>query len=119
MLANTKNLNLKKFYCLCLPTLDLPIISICAACYIPPVRPSSSLLLLVGFALSGCLGSSDTYTLYRNSVLDSTMRIHVATFDADSKATYNQENCQLAQDLFQTQDGVRTRFWCEKGKFRK
>jgi hypothetical protein len=59
------------------------------------------------------------WTLYRSSVLDESMRIHVATFDVDEPGTYNFENCQTAASLFQNQDGVRTKFWCEQGRFRK
>lgn len=64
-------------------------------------------------------GDEEVYTLYRNSVLDPTMRLHVATFDgADGKA-YNAENCNVAANLFQSQDGVQTRFWCEPGRYQK
>ena len=59
------------------------------------------------------------YTLYRNSVIDEKMRIHVATFDVADGNDYNNENCALAQKLFQNQPGIRTRFWCEKGRFKK
>jgi hypothetical protein len=68
--------------------------------------------------LTAC-NQSDTYTLYRNSVLDETMRLHVATFDSKDGEKYNQGNCYIAKELFQKQDGVTTKFWCEKGKFRK
>jgi hypothetical protein len=77
-------------------------------------------------ALVACdLSDSNYYTLYRNSTSDGNMRIHVATFDATTGLndslihSYNFENCQIAQELFQRQDGVRTKFWCEKGRFRK
>jgi len=74
-------------------------------------------------ALSGCSpsGASDdrTFTLYRNSVTDPSMRIHVATFDATEKEEYNRENCDTAAKLFGAQPGVKTKFWCEKGRFRK
>ncbi len=70
------------------------------------------------FLLTAC-NQSDTYTLYRNSVLDETMRLHVATFDSKDGDKYNQENCDIAKDLFQRQDGVITKFWCEKGVFKK
>ena len=59
------------------------------------------------------------FTLYRNSVTDETMRIHVATFDAAEKENYNRGNCEQAQVLFQNQSGVKTKFWCEKGRFKK
>lgn len=76
-----------------------------------------ALLLL----LAGCsrAGDGETYTLYRNSVLDNTARYHVATFDSADGDKYNQRNCDLARMLFQEQPGVRTRFWCENGPFRK
>ncbi|MDK9721247.1 MAG: hypothetical protein OEL53_08700 [Rhodospirillales bacterium] len=71
------------------------------------------------FMLSGCNDNRDVYTLYRTSPLDPNMRIHMATFDADeSSPTYNQENCQLAADLFTKQPGVTVRYWCEKGRYR-
>lgn len=61
----------------------------------------------------------DVVTLYRSSALDSTMRLHVATFDAvDQGPGYNSENCQLAAQLFQDQPGVTVRFWCEPGRYR-
>ena len=57
------------------------------------------------------------YTLYRNSVTDATLRLHVATFDALEEAAYNRESCAQAQQLFATQVGVKVTFWCEPGKF--
>jgi len=68
--------------------------------------------------LSAC-SQSDSYTLYRNSVLDEFARYHIATFDSKDGEKYNQENCEITKDLFQKQDGVKTKFWCEKGVFRK
>jgi len=58
------------------------------------------------------------YTLYRNSVTDAALRLHVATFDALDGAVYNRQNCAQAQQLFAAQQGVRVAFWCEPGKFR-
>jgi len=72
--------------------------------------------------------SDTTFTLYRNSALlnGENMRIHIATFDASEKSFwgerndgYNKGNCDLAASLFQQQPGVKTKFWCEKGAFRK
>ena len=57
-------------------------------------------------------------TLYRNSLLNSEMRIHIATFNSKDGYAYNSENCFLAAKLFQSQRGVKTLFWCEKGNFR-
>ncbi|MFK7839542.1 MAG: hypothetical protein AB8B83_04360 [Bdellovibrionales bacterium] len=76
------------------------------------------------FLLVGCLEISNDgiYTLYRNSPLDNSMRIHIATFDSKEGGRtipeYNQENCLLAASLFNDQRAVSSRFWCEKGKFR-
>ncbi len=76
--------------------------------------------LMIATAIAGCrVADGDSYTLYRSSVADSTMRIHVATFDATEGEKYNQENCEQARELFQAQPLVRTRFWCEKGRYRK
>jgi len=74
--------------------------------------------LLASCTLGGA-GDSQTYTLYRDSLVQGISRIHIATFDSTDGETYNQENCKLAQDLFQRQPGVTTKFWCEKGRFRK
>lgn len=59
------------------------------------------------------------YTLYRDSVLDKSLRIHVATFDADASQAYNKENCEIARDLFEGQPGVESTYWCEKGYYRE
>lgn len=80
---------------------------------------SVSIVLL----LTAC-GNDDTYTLYRTGVGYPDMRIHIATFDADDSKkkqfkNYNQENCQIAMKLFQDQQGVTTKYWCEKGRYKK
>lgn len=70
----------------------------------------------------GCApGDGEVYTLYRNSVSQGgdSMRIHVGTFDSRDGHDYNMENCEQARALFQAQPGVKTRFWCEKGRYRK
>jgi hypothetical protein len=78
-------------------------------------------LLPLTFAalLVGCDSGGDTFTLYRNSVTDENMRIHVASFNASDGESYNRGNCEQAQLLFQAQPGVKTKFWCEKGVFKK
>ena len=77
-------------------------------------------MALASLALPAAAQSDDeVYTLYRNSVLDMTIRLHVASFDSTDGKDYNAENCFVAADLFQRQDGVRTRFWCEPGRYRK
>jgi hypothetical protein len=75
----------------------------------------------VGMA-AGCSLPSDAggvFTLYRNSPIDATMRIHMATFDSEDGEAYNRVNCDIAVDLFMKQPGVTARYWCEKGRFRK
>lgn len=69
--------------------------------------------------VASCSPDDHAYTLYRNSVTDPNMRLHIATFDAAEKEEYNRENCDVAQKLFGVQPGVKTRFWCEKGRYRK
>jgi hypothetical protein len=76
------------------------------------------IVFIILVLLTACT-QSDTYTLYRNSVLDEFARYPVATFNSKDGEKYNQGNCDIAKDLFQMQDGVKTKFWCEKGNFRK
>ena len=71
-------------------------------------------------------GSGAVATLYRDSVSggqfdpdSQNARIHVASFDSANGNDYNWENCTVARDLFQSQDGVKIKFWCEKGRYRK
>ena len=52
-----------------------------------------------------------TFALYRNSVTDPNMRVHVATFDASEKEEYNRENCEVAAKLYGAQPGVKTKFF--------
>ena len=74
-------------------------------------------LSLVG--LISCGSDNEIFTLYRNSVIDENMRIHIASFDAVDGEVYNRGNCEQAQQLFKAQQGVKTKFWCEKGVFKK
>ena len=79
------------------------------------------------------------YTLYRTGIdiptqtHDGTLRIHVATFDADQDAKYNLANCEFANDLFTSNQphfrdyrsntvaagSMKVKYWCEKGRFKK
>lgn len=59
------------------------------------------------------------FTLYRSSPADDHMRIHVASFDADESAAYNEENCRLAAEHLRKQARLDVRYWCEKGPFKK
>ena len=78
------------------------------------------------FVTLRCNTASDnvTYTLYRSSVTDNNLRIHIATFDSvdankEMLKSYNKENCKIAADLFLSQPGVRVEYWCEQGRFKK
>jgi len=62
---------------------------------------------------------NDQYTLYRNSIIDNNLRIHVASFNTNEGNDYNMENCNIAKELFQSQPDVQTTYWCEKGPYKK
>lgn len=82
----------------------------------------NKLLLAMGGLLIAAGSDAETFTLYRSSAVIENARVHVATFDAEGElpdAQYNRTNCELAANLFQHQPGVETRFWCEKGTYRK
>ena len=68
---------------------------------------------------SGCSSDNEAFTLYRNSVTDENMRVHVASFNTADGEVYNKGNCEQAQLLFQAQPNIKTKFWCEKGAFKK
>jgi len=83
-------------------------------------------------ALSGCSERAPALTLYRNSPLDRTMRIHWATFDVneESSSSYNLNNCQMAARLLNANVSTRTAatgqardpkfgFWCESGPYKR
>ena len=74
-------------------------------------------VVFAAITLSQC-SSTTTYTLYREGVGLSDMRIHVATFDSADGEEYNRENCRIAASLFAGQPRVSVRYWCEKGDFR-
>jgi hypothetical protein len=75
-------------------------------------------IILLHTALAFAQAEKMTFTLYRTSPVDASMRLHVATFDAMENENYNRENCLLAANLFAAQPGVRVRYFCEKGRFR-
>jgi hypothetical protein len=82
--------------------------------------PASRVIALTWLlAVIGCSRTDRIYTLYRSSVVNDSLRIHVATFDAAENEIYNRDNCEEARTLFQSQPGVKTRFWCEKGTYQK
>ena len=63
--------------------------------------------------------SENVVTLYRGSVVSGVSRVHVATFDAYESYGYNWENCNIAADLFKAQEGVKVKYWCEKGFYKE
>ena len=75
--------------------------------------------LTLGALIVSCDSGGDSFTLYRNSITDENMRIHVASFNSSDGEAYNRGNCEQAQLLFQAQPDVKTKFWCEKGAFKK
>ena len=98
------------------------------------VLVARSFLLLV-LALAACDGKQPpeeyTATLYRNSALDHSMRVHWASFDADeSDRNYNLNNCSMAARLLnsnvsaseeaeQKEPDPLLGFWCEPGPYTK
>ncbi len=88
---------------------------------------SRSLGLAVLFACCAAISATTTaatddsvvFTLYRNSAVNGALRMHVATFDAADGKAYNLANCDHAAGLFEGQPGVKTRFWCEAGRFKQ
>lgn len=88
---------------------------------------------IVGLMLAAGCGpastSAYTFTLYRNSGLDRSMRVHWATFDAEeSDRNYNRNNCDMAArllianvDASAEQEGKprdpTVGFWCEPGSY--
>jgi len=90
--------------------------------------------------LTSCTMERDSeYALYRTGIdiptqsHDETLRIHVATFDADQDAKYNLANCEFAKDLFTSNQphfrdyrsnnvaagSMKVKYWCEKGRIKK
>jgi hypothetical protein len=78
-------------------------------------------LALFSVVMHGCgaPGDEHQYTLYRSSVVNDSMRVHVATFNASDGEIYNRDGCEYTRRLYQAQPGIKTRFWCEKGGYRK
>ena len=80
------------------------------------ILPMIILLLILGTKVSA---NDMATTLYRTSLIIENARMHVATFNADAGEGYNWDNCLIAAKLFQSQQDVKTYFWCEKGEYAK
>lgn len=92
-----------------------------------------SLFAVAGLLLTtGCSegsSSAETFTLYRNSFLDRSIRVHWGTFDAnESDPSYNRNNCEMAARLLNANVGASAEqegkpphpgvgFWCEQGSY--
>jgi hypothetical protein len=74
--------------------------------------------------------SQDSATLYRNSPLDLSIRVHWATFDTENSNDYNMNNCELAARVMNAnvdasavaagnERNPMVGFWCELGGFRE
>lgn len=65
-----------------------------------------SVTLVLVCLISCTMEAGTEYTLYRTGIdmptqtHDETLRIQVATFDAQQDAKYNLANCEFAQELF-------------------
>lgn len=94
-------------------------------------------LLILGsvaaISLSGCSTEPEqetktvnedaiVYTFYRNSVLDPSMRVHVATFDSKEGGAmnpdYNRASCEETAGIYRKLDTDNKNWWCEKGRYR-
>jgi len=80
-------------------------------------------ILSCGISCSEITASeTEVQTLYRNSSLDPSMRIHVATFDTSeggkSNPDYNRAACSETAKLYRDNDIAKKDWWCEKGRFR-
>lgn len=80
-----------------------------------------ALSLLLIAVLGACDSDDRTYTLYRNSPAFQAMRIHFASFNANERSAYNQENCEIVARHMNASLGSTpaVRYWCEKGRFRE
>lgn len=88
-----------------------------------------TVLLALSLAACGNGSKSQTYTLYRNSPLDGSMRVKWASFDSrESDLSYNRNNCEMAARLlnanlhaFRRANGEEAPsgvgFWCEPGAY--
>jgi hypothetical protein len=88
-------------------------------------------LACVVSSLSACKAQrSNSFTLYRNSHLDYSMRVHWATFDTNDKGSYNMNNCLMAARLLNANVTARAKaegkerdqilgFWCEGGTYQE
>ena len=108
----------------CLPLVLIAVTALAA------IGLASARTQAIGFEV----GTSTVYTLYRTGVdltsgaHDETLRIHIATFDANQDSPYNQANCEFSTEYFNANQphyrgsmysAIKIKYWCEKGRFRE
>lgn len=76
----------------------------------------AALIAIVALSMGSLSGRpGGTWYLMRTSPIIDDL-VHVATFDANESGSYNKDNCLIAQQLFQNQPDVLTKFICTKSK---
>lgn len=91
------------------------------------------ILMLLCFGASACERTAEevpSFTLYRNSPADQSLRVHWGTFDARERdPNYNRNNCVMAarllnanakaSDLIRAGEEINSKvgFWCEPGRY--
>jgi hypothetical protein len=96
----------------------------------------AGLMLSAVLALAACdkvkdRNKAEVWTLYQSNPLDTTARVHFATFNSALKGeqkksdpTPNQYNCEMAAGVLNEKirsannGGQPVRYWCEKGKYK-
>jgi hypothetical protein len=97
------------------------------------MKARSVLIVATAIYVAACSSESveraERFTLYRNSFLDNSMRVHWGTFDANEKdRNYNRNNCEMAARLLNANLDASARaegkdrdpllgFWCEPGSY--
>jgi hypothetical protein len=89
-------------------------------------------LIAGGMLAAACSeGRAETpYTLYRNSFLSPSLRVHWATFDATERSGYNKDNCLMTSRLLNANVTASAKaegkprnpalgFWCEPGLYKE
>ena len=74
------------------------------------------LVVASAIVLADAVSLEAVFTLYRNSALDASIRMHVATYDTDQGSSHNRENCWTAQKPFQVLNGVAEGFCAIKDR---
>jgi hypothetical protein len=86
------------------------------------------LLLLASGCSDGVGHESEIYTLYSTNHPNDSGRSGIATFDL-AKVPFNSQMCQETAEMYKLDfekrkkengwgDGVKARYWCEKGRFK-